>query len=268
MQELIPHSSQWYDRLSKQQEGYYYPWQSTVAEGNGEDAYLQLVGKHLSRNTKVLDVGCGHGEVALDLAPHCQTITGYDQVKSYIEIAERKRKERGLSNSRFICHDSHKTANGGKVLIPLADNSVDLIISRRGPTHWIEDAHRVCKDDACLIQLNPLARKEEPIWNKQLPEALKMPSPVRAEAESIVSKIEDRLAAANLRIHSAWTFDVAEWLHAPIDLYKLLTFGSDPAVCASWSDVEGALIRIFENYASEKGLEDRNRRFLWQARIT
>lgn len=37
---LRPHSAEWYDRLYTLQPGYYYPWRSRLAAGNGEDAYL------------------------------------------------------------------------------------------------------------------------------------------------------------------------------------------------------------------------------------
>ena len=37
------HTAAWYDRLAARQAGYYYPWQSRLGMGNGEDAYLALV---------------------------------------------------------------------------------------------------------------------------------------------------------------------------------------------------------------------------------
>jgi mannose-6-phosphate isomerase-like protein (cupin superfamily) len=36
----------------------------------------------------VLDVGCGHGEVALELAPLCRSILAYDRVQPYIQLAK------------------------------------------------------------------------------------------------------------------------------------------------------------------------------------
>lgn len=62
---LQPHSNEWYDRLATIQDGYYYPWAAQLAPWNGEDNYLELVHQHLRPELDVLDVACGHGEVAL-----------------------------------------------------------------------------------------------------------------------------------------------------------------------------------------------------------
>jgi SAM-dependent methyltransferase len=268
VQVITPHSNAWYDRLSKQQDGYYYPWQSTLGLGDGESAYLSLVGDHLSKNTTVLDVGCGHGDIALEMAPLCHSIIGYDRVESYIQLAEKSRVDKKIPNVSFICHDSHKTANEEHTSFPVPENSIDLVISRRGPTHWIEDARRICRQGSSLIQLNPMGRKEEPDWNQALPELLQLPSPDRADANSIVDAIEARLAGAGLCIHSAWTFDVPEWFHKPLDLYKFLTFGEDPKSMPTWEEVEDDLERVFACYSGEKGLEDRQRRFLWKTTVS
>ena len=37
---LRPHSNAWYDRLATLQQGYYYPWRSRIAPGNGQEAYV------------------------------------------------------------------------------------------------------------------------------------------------------------------------------------------------------------------------------------
>ena len=86
--------------------------------------------------------------------------------------------------------------------------------------------------------------------------------------DSIVDNIERRLAGAGLSIHSAWTFDVPEWFHKPVDLYKFLTFGEDPKSVPAWEDVEDDLERLFGRYAGTKGLEDRQRRYLWKAIVS
>jgi len=58
-----------------------------VAEGNGEAAYLTLVKQHLTAESKVLEVACGHGDVALEIAGSCKHVVAYDRVASYIDLA-------------------------------------------------------------------------------------------------------------------------------------------------------------------------------------
>src|SRR5688500_12415204 len=45
--------------------GFTHPWTSTVADGNGEDLFLDLLESHLNEESVIVDVGCGHGELTL-----------------------------------------------------------------------------------------------------------------------------------------------------------------------------------------------------------
>ncbi|MEP6986211.1 MAG: SAM-dependent methyltransferase, partial [Chloroflexota bacterium] len=80
---LKPHSTEWYDRLSTLQRGYYYPWKSKLPLINGEDVFLAQVKDMITPAKDVLEVGCGHGELALQLAASCQTLLAYDRVPAY-----------------------------------------------------------------------------------------------------------------------------------------------------------------------------------------
>ena len=264
---LTPHSPAWYDRLSSLQQGYFYPWESTLADGNGESAYLTLVRELLTLELDVLDAGCGHGDLTLDLAPLCRTIVGYDRVQKYIDLAETACQARGVSNAAFICANPKRPNELKGVRVPVPDRSVDFVISRRGPTHWIEDAPRFCRAGARLLQLNPCSRAIEPLWNQALPESLRLPVPDPEATGDMRNAIERRLAAAGLALHSAWSFDVPEWYHSPLDLYKSLTFGEDPKDIPDWNDVRSDFVELFERHASGPGLEDRHRRLLWLAQV-
>jgi 2-polyprenyl-3-methyl-5-hydroxy-6-metoxy-1,4-benzoquinol methylase len=121
---LEPHSPAWYKQLAETQQGYYYPWKSVVSPFNGEDAYLELVKAHLQPNLDVLDAGCGHGDVALDIAPFCNSVLAYDLVEDYILLARTEAAKRGLENLQFICADSSAKANNGKPKLPADDNTI------------------------------------------------------------------------------------------------------------------------------------------------
>lgn len=257
------HTTAWYERLATLQEGYYYPWESTIADGGGEAAYGELVRQHLSPERDVLEVGCGHGVDVVAFAPLCRTLRAYDQVDRYISLARKAAAEQGIDNVTFLCRNSRADRNGGQVTVPALTASIDVVISRRGPTNWIEDVPRFCRPGAVLLQLHPLAPLREYEWNRELPEGLRQ-SPPDDDPGALRQSIQTRLAKVDLAIHSCWTYDVPEWLHGPRDFYRLLTFGNAPEEVPSWPESEPVLTEIFERNAGESGLELRNRRFLWK----
>ena len=146
------------------QRGYYYPWKSKVGPNNGKDAYVEMLRSHLSPDADVLEIGCGHGELTLDIAPLCKTVLAYDRVASLIDIARREASRRGVENVEFVCADSSVGANGGTPRIPADAGAFDLLVSRRGPLHWIGDARRVARPGAVMLQLNP-DLTAPPLWD-------------------------------------------------------------------------------------------------------
>ena len=262
--QIRPHSPAWYDRLATLQSGYYYPWKSSLPALNGEDTYLELVAQHLFQEADVLDVGCGHGEVALDFASHCRTILAYDRVADYIRLAEEAKQQRGITNVQFRCANSSAEANGGKPLIPAEPASFDLLISRRGPINWIEDARRVALPGAVLIQLNPQPLPAPP-WNEELPEPLRIPPPTVGSFREVV---EPRLALGGLELHSCWSFDVPELFPDPREFYIFLSWGFLPGEVPAYSEVQADLESLFARQAGSDGLVLRRGRFLWKAIVS
>ena len=261
---LIQHSKTWYDALAKVQQGYYLPWKSKLAEGNGEDAYIELVRKHLTPESDVLEVGCGHGDMALSLAPLCRSIVAYDRVEDYIEIAKKNARERNITNVTFLCYDG-KDAASDEVRLPVEDASVDMITVRRGPLYWIADAGRVTRPGAVLIQLDPW---EEPIpaWSDKLPHLLHYERSGRySGAGSRHQSVENRLNQNGLLLHSSWGFDVPEVFSDPKELYTALTWGIPADQVPSFEDVHYKFQNIYKRYAEKEGIVLRHCRFLWKA---
>jgi len=262
-----PHTDEWYDSLAAVQKGYYYPWESLKAEGNGEDAYLMLIKQHLTPESRVLEIGCGHGEVALEIAPLCKEIIAYDRVSSYIDIARESAADLSLDNVKFLCHDARDLVHD-QITLPADDQSIDLIISRRGPLHWLRDARRVGHKDTVLIQLCPM---EEPIpaWSSKLPHIMHYENCGRyTGAGSIHQSVENRLNQHGLVLHSGWGFDVPEIFTDPSQLYKVLTWGLPQDEIPAYEDVEHRLQGIFESHEEQGGIVLRHCRYLWKAVIT
>jgi len=257
---LKPHTPEWYDRLATLQRGYYYPWRSHLPPLNGEDVFLSLLREILSPAKRVLEVGCGHGELALQLASSCQTLLAYDRVPAYIQLAQAAAVQQQVHNVTFICADSSVAING-KARIPADDHSIDVIYSRRGPLHWIDDARRVARPNAVLFQLNP-AIPTPPNWNRALPEQFRLSE---FGLPTMEQTVRQRLAQNALAIHSCWSFQVQEIFPTPEDLFTFVTWGHAPADVPPLTDLLPTLNRIFQDHASPEGLEVPFGRFLWKA---
>jgi SAM-dependent methyltransferase len=250
------------EALSQQQGGYFYPWRSELGEGNGEDAYTQLVRSHLSLEKVVLDAGCGHGTDMLAFAPQVRRFIGYDAVESFIAIARRRADEAGLTNVELASVNSSPRFNDGVARIPAPDQTLDLIISRRGPTNWIADARRVCRPGARLIQLNPLPGPER-TWNNELPQSLRAAeNPANPGHPNLAVEIETALTAAGLKLEEGQVFDAAEVISEPEDLFRVLTFMRFEPDTPSWDAARPHLERLLARHGP---IDLRQRRFLWTA---
>ena len=217
---IQPHSSEWYDRLSQMQDGYYYPWKSTLSPLNGEDEYLQMMGQLLTPEMVVLDVGCGHGEVPMQFAPLCQWMVAYDPTTAFIVKAQKTAVSNKIANISFIQADSLDALFASPDLPPHIDK-FDMIISCRGPLGWVEQVRQIAKPGTVMFVLNP---KEStlPAWNERLPNPLRLENP---RTYSRRQSVERRLGIAGLTLYSAWAFDVPEYFATPQDLYDKLSWG-------------------------------------------
>jgi SAM-dependent methyltransferase len=242
---IQPHSFEWYDRLSQMQDGYFYPWKSTLQPINGEDEYLHMVRQLLTPEMVVLDVGCGHGEVPIQFAPLCKWMVAYDRTTSYIEKARQTAVAQQIPNISIVQADDLAALLTSPDLPPHC-RQFDLIISRRGPLNWVEQVRMVAKPGTILFVLNP---KESmlPVWNERFPEPLRLANP---RTYSRQESVERRLGIAGLTLHSAWAFDVPEYFATPQDLYDKLSWG---------------FTQIFAEYATKQGLAVPHGRFMWQA---
>lgn len=258
---LPPHSAAWYERLATLQQGYYYPWRSHVEPFHGEDIYRALVRQHLQADMDVLDIACAQGEMALEIAPYCHSVVGYDRIAAWISLAQQAAQERGITNTTFTCHDSSAEANGGHVRLPVTASSFDLLICSKGPFHWIEDVRRVTRPGAVLLMLIPGARPLT-VWTAQLPEPLRWQE---SEPHSPRAAIEQLLKDADLSLHSWWSFDVPEIFPNPEEFYKWRTWGCIPDEVPSFAEVAADLTRIFTEYGGPRGSEIRRPRYIWKA---
>ncbi len=260
------HSNDWYDHLATIQEGYFLPWQSEIAPRSGDDAFRELLFDSIKEDDVALEIACGHGELSLELAGKCARVTAYDRVQSYIDLAEKNKNESGITNVDFLCYDALSPEHV-EMRLPVEDQSVDLIVCRLGPHHWLQDVKRVCKPGATLLQLSPM---EEPIpaWSSKLPHVMHYENSGRhSGAGSIHQSVDNRLHQAGLVLHSGWGFDVPEVFSDQAELYRMITWGLPPEKTPTYEDVAEKIQLIFDTFAEPDGIVLRHCRYLWQAYV-
>jgi ubiquinone/menaquinone biosynthesis C-methylase UbiE len=111
-----------------------------------EELFAELVSDYAKGASDVLDVGCGEGSTALEIAKLARLVVGVDISQVAVAHAGGKSSE---STARFVQAD----ARG----LPFADRSFDLVYSRRGPAcdsvEVLTEIHRVLKPGAALVAL-------------------------------------------------------------------------------------------------------------------
>jgi SAM-dependent methyltransferase len=269
---IVPHSEEWYDWLSKKQQGYFYPGRRILPPWHGEDNFRTLVFEHLTPEMDVLEVACAQGDLALEMAPRARSVLAYDVTPGYIDLARRAASQRGITNASFVVHNSRAQYNGGQARTPAADQSVDLWVNSKGPFHPIQDAPRVCRPGAVMLMLVPdggVPSGGGPApWADRLPEPLLALAPPKQDNvnwayESITASLKE----AGLHLHSWWDIDVACILPTPHDLYLGLTWPFQEDEVPVFQEVEAALEQLFAGFAGPQGLESRWRRSIWKAVI-
>ncbi len=249
--------------------GFAHRWQSSVAAGNGEDAFIELLDQHLRPDDDVLDLGCGHGELTLSLAARCRSIVGIERNPDYLVLAEELAAEQNMANVRFYQVNLAGIGDEDRVFagIPLEDDSIDLFVNRRGPLlqRYLDEALRVARKGAAIVGLHPAGNAPAPIWRDQLPE------PYRGVFQAlpfdeVAGWVIDPLHTAGVSDYSLWWIDVPEFMRSPYELYMRLG-GAAATDTPEYQNVEQQFAAIFQKYSRSRGIILRHRRLLWQARL-
>jgi SAM-dependent methyltransferase len=244
--------------------GFAHRWQSSVAAGNGEDAFIALVEQYLRPDCDVLDLGCGHGELTLSLAPRCRTIVGIEREPGYLDLARELAAERNITNVRFF-QVNIGAAEEGNPGIPLSGESIDLFINRRGPIlqRYLGEAIRVAGPGAVIVGLHPTGNTTSPPWSDELPEPYRNVF-MTVSFEEVTGWVVAPLRTAGISEYSLWWMDVPEFLHTPYELYVRLG-GAQSSDSVEYKNIELQFARIFEQYGTAQGIILRHQRLLWQA---
>lgn len=210
---IEPHSVKWYDQLGKQQGAYLYSWNSTIINPNGETIFDEEV-RNMILHNKVLDVGCGHGDFAIECSPIAREVIGFDVTNQFIVHGERKKPD----NVSFVLGS---TKEGW----PFQEGEFDCAYIRKGPTSGYPALKQTVKKGGKVIGLHPgdnmdmeLSILFPNLFNAMLPTSF------------ILNLIESRLKTANFDESRIETINSIETLHNPIDVIKKRCFGQHPSI--------------------------------------
>jgi ubiquinone/menaquinone biosynthesis C-methylase UbiE len=136
-----------YKKSSSKFKKYEFHGQGKLIAGEKPN-FFEFLKKFANKNFRILDFGCGSGELTLKLSPFFMEIIGIDPFEDYIKSAEKLKKETNTENVIF------KVADGKN--LPFEDSYFDIIFSSRGPLSanidFIKESFRVLKKEGLMIE--------------------------------------------------------------------------------------------------------------------
>lgn len=252
-----PQSNAFYTRLVEEAGEYEYPWSSQFDEPTAEMMLSTKIVADLFGNSRVLDVGCGHGKFTLQFASNAKEVVGIDITEGFIATANKRRK---TDNIRFLPIN----ADGR---LPFPDHYFDVAYTKKGPTNWYAEGNRVVKPGGLVCGL----------YHGGTDGGLRSLFP---GLYSPVGKIDFNRAMESLRsnlrlLESGLTeiriepIEEVEYLSAPEDVLKKKCFGQSKQLKEYvWKECLKGVEEIFYKHATSKGLQVINYYYLLTARAT
>lgn len=187
----------------------------------------------LTSQSKVLDVACGPGLVALALAPDVAHVTGLDLTPAMLAKAQELQREKGLTN---LSWDAGRADS-----LPYADGSFDAVLTRYSFHHLLDPRRalaemiRACRPGGRVVVADVYTTTPEQSAEYDRLERLRDPSHTHAL----------RLEEFRALLSESGLFDIGE-------AFARLPIGLDELLNSSFS-VEGGAGRIREAAIADAG---------------
>jgi SAM-dependent methyltransferase len=90
-----------------------------MAQSRSAQVYADFLLPHLTTEMHLIDVGCGSGELSLELAAEVRYLTGIDGDPAEVELARASAEASSTSNAAFTVGDAYA--------LPLPDSEADAV---------------------------------------------------------------------------------------------------------------------------------------------
>jgi SAM-dependent methyltransferase len=114
-----------------------------MAQSRSAQVYADFLLPHLTTEMHLIDVGCGSGELSLELAAEVRYLTGIDGDPAEVELARASAEASSTSNAAFTVGDAYA--------LPLPDSEADAVFGHSvlealdRPAEAISEMSRVLK---------------------------------------------------------------------------------------------------------------------------
>ncbi len=183
----------------------------TTEENNGESEFLKEILEAVPEK-RVLDLGCGLGDVALKMGTRANEVIGVDVSQVALSHAQKKLEQAQVSNVRFQPADANK--------LPFPTETFDVVVSRRGPAtdsiRTLREACRVLKKGGLLMELT-IGEKDK----HNIAQIFKRGQMFHVKQKVTVSKTK-MLRRAGFKVVSARDYLATEIFHSLDDLLNRL----------------------------------------------
>lgn len=149
MAEQTPYNAKIVDQHTQQAEGYTRLTRATITSDRRAAlrAFIDL-----QPDDELLDVACGPGSLALDLAPYIARATGYDITPAMLDQARAAQARLGLDNVEWMLGDA--------LGLPFPDAAFSVVASSAAfhhfehPGHVLAEMRRVCRPGGRVVVLD------------------------------------------------------------------------------------------------------------------
>jgi SAM-dependent methyltransferase len=176
---------------------------------------------HIPPGTRMLDIGCGAGQIAIPAARAGIDVTGIDISPNQIEHARARAKTEHL-NARFLEADAE--------MLPYADASFDLVVSLIGamfaprPDRVAAELVRTCRSGGRIVMANwtpeGFVGQMFKIIGQHVPPSPLMPSPLLWGKEEVVrERLKDGIQELRL-VRRQYPFEYAFGPAQVVEFYR------------------------------------------------